>query len=151
MPAREAYLDGASAGVAGEGAAPQGLAGPLHHHTREDEYSYVLEGRRPAIPATIRRLGGAGGQFDEPGGELGGLGVAERGERAPGVEVDGGAGGGVDPLAAASAGTERLGEDLAGLVEVAQQAALDDGAQGGKAWASRRTFAVIGSVSRYQA
>ena len=85
------------------------------------KFKQLLEGRRPAIPATIRRLGGAGGQFDEPGGELGGLGVAERGERAPGVEVDGGAGGGVDPLAAASAGLDRLGEDLACLVEYGRQ------------------------------
>src|SRR4029453_10799825 len=50
----------------------------------------------------------------------------------PGVEVDGGAGGGVNPLVATSAGTEGLGEDLAGLVQVAQQAAFEDGAQGGQ-------------------
>jgi uncharacterized cupin superfamily protein len=24
---------------------PRGLAGPLHRHTREDEYTFVLEGR----------------------------------------------------------------------------------------------------------
>jgi mannose-6-phosphate isomerase-like protein (cupin superfamily) len=29
--------------------APHVLAGPLHHHTREDEYSYVLEGRLGAL------------------------------------------------------------------------------------------------------
>jgi mannose-6-phosphate isomerase-like protein (cupin superfamily) len=28
---------------------PHVLAGPLHHHTREDEYSYVLEGRLGAL------------------------------------------------------------------------------------------------------
>jgi mannose-6-phosphate isomerase-like protein (cupin superfamily) len=28
--------------------APHVLAGPLHHHSREDEYSYVLEGRMGA-------------------------------------------------------------------------------------------------------
>jgi mannose-6-phosphate isomerase-like protein (cupin superfamily) len=29
--------------------APHVLAGPLHRHTREDEYSYVLEGRLAAL------------------------------------------------------------------------------------------------------
>jgi mannose-6-phosphate isomerase-like protein (cupin superfamily) len=29
--------------------APHALAGPLHYHTREDEYSYVLEGRLGAL------------------------------------------------------------------------------------------------------
>jgi hypothetical protein len=71
---------------------------------------------------------GIGGEFDEPGGQLGGVGVAQGGEGPPGVEVDGGPGGGVNPLVATSAGTERLGEDLAGLVQVAQQAAFEDGA-----------------------
>ena len=28
---------------------PHVLAGPLHHHSREDEYSYVLEGRLGAL------------------------------------------------------------------------------------------------------
>jgi mannose-6-phosphate isomerase-like protein (cupin superfamily) len=28
---------------------PRGLVAPLHRHTREDEYSYVLEGRMGAI------------------------------------------------------------------------------------------------------
>ena len=28
---------------------PHALAGPLHYHTREDEYSYVLEGRLGAL------------------------------------------------------------------------------------------------------
>ena len=48
------------------------------------------------------------------------------------MEIDGGEVGGVDPLAAASAGGERLGEDLAGLLEIAEQATLDDGAQSGQ-------------------
>jgi mannose-6-phosphate isomerase-like protein (cupin superfamily) len=33
---------------------PQVLAGPLHHHSREDEYSYVLEGRLGRCWATRR-------------------------------------------------------------------------------------------------
>ena len=28
---------------------PRALAAPLHRHTREDEYSYVLEGRMAAL------------------------------------------------------------------------------------------------------
>ena len=31
---------------------PRALAAPLHRHTREDEYSYVLEGRVGACSAT---------------------------------------------------------------------------------------------------
>ena len=52
----------------------------------------------PALSST--RLGG---QLDESGGELRGLGVTERGERAPEVEVDGSPHGRVDALAAAPA------------------------------------------------
>jgi hypothetical protein len=48
------------------------------------------------------------------------------------VEVDGGAGRGVDPLAATPTDLERLGEDLAGLVKVAEQAAFQDRAQDGQ-------------------
>jgi len=61
----------------------------------------------------------SGSQLDEPGGELGGLGVAEWGERAPQMEVDGGPGGGVEAVAAAPFGGDRLDEDLARLVQVA--------------------------------
>ena len=57
----------------------------------------------------------SGSQLDEPGGELGGLGVAEWGERAPQMEVDGGPGGGVEAVAAAPSGGDRLDEDLARL------------------------------------
>ena len=32
--------------------APQTMASPLHMHTREDEYSYVLEGRWARCSAT---------------------------------------------------------------------------------------------------
>jgi quercetin dioxygenase-like cupin family protein len=74
----------------------------------------------------------SGSQLDEPGGQLGGLGVAEWGERAPQMEVDRGPGGGVEAVAAAPPGGDRLDEDLARLVQVAEQAALDDRAQGGK-------------------
>ena len=80
----------------------------------------------PALSRT--RLGG---QLDEPGGELGRLDVTEWGERAPQVEVHGGSGGGVDAFPATPCGGDRLDEDLARLVQVAEQAALDDRPQSG--------------------
>jgi mannose-6-phosphate isomerase-like protein (cupin superfamily) len=73
-----------------------------------------------------------GGQLDEPGGALGRLGVTEWGERAPQVEVHGGSGGGVDAFPATPGGGERLDEDLVRLVQVAEQATLDDRPKGGK-------------------
>jgi mannose-6-phosphate isomerase-like protein (cupin superfamily) len=46
-------IDGADTGgrlsVVEHTLAPHVLAGPLHRHTREDEYSYVLEGRLAAL------------------------------------------------------------------------------------------------------
>ena len=41
------------------------------------------------------------------------------------MEVDGGAAAALDPLAATPTDLERLGEDLEGLVKVAEQAAID--------------------------
>ena len=46
-------IDGADTGgrlsVVEHTVPPHVLAGPLHHHSREDEYSYVLEGRMGAL------------------------------------------------------------------------------------------------------
>ena len=46
-------LDGAEAGerfsLVEHPMSPRALAAPLHRHTREDEYSYVLEGRMGAV------------------------------------------------------------------------------------------------------
>ena len=46
-------VDGAEAGdrlsVVDHSMAPRALAAPLHKHTREDEYSFVLEGRMGAL------------------------------------------------------------------------------------------------------
>jgi len=46
-------LDGVDAGdrfsVVEHPMAPRALAGPLHRHTREDEYSFVLEGKMGAL------------------------------------------------------------------------------------------------------
>ena len=39
---------------------PRALAAPLHRHTREDEYSYVLEGRLGALLGEEEVFGGAG-------------------------------------------------------------------------------------------
>ena len=46
-------IDGAEAGehfsLVEHPMSPRALAAPLHRHTREDEYSYVLEGRMGAL------------------------------------------------------------------------------------------------------
>src|SRR4051812_5870796 len=39
---------GGGVSLVGPPMAPRALAAPLHRHTREDEYSYVLEGRMGA-------------------------------------------------------------------------------------------------------
>ena len=52
-----------------KGAAPQGLAGPLHHHTREDEYSYVLEGRLGALLGDQEVVAGPGDPVFKPRGQ----------------------------------------------------------------------------------
>jgi len=36
---------------------PRSLAAPLHRHTHEDEYSYVLEGRLGALLGDLEQLG----------------------------------------------------------------------------------------------
>ena len=66
-------LDGA--GTAGRLAvvehtvAPHVLAGPLHHHTREDEYSYVLEGRLGALLGDQEVVAGPGDLVFKPRGQ----------------------------------------------------------------------------------
>ena len=62
---RDRYMiDGADSGgrfaVVEHLLAPRALAAPLHRHTREDEYSYVLEGRVGAVL-------GEGEVFADPG------------------------------------------------------------------------------------
>jgi uncharacterized cupin superfamily protein len=46
-------IDGAEAGqrlsLVEHPMSPRALAAPLHRHTREDEYSYVLQGRMGAL------------------------------------------------------------------------------------------------------
>ena len=49
--------------------APQVLAGPLHYHTREDEYSYVLEGRLGALLGDQEILAGPGDLVFKPRGQ----------------------------------------------------------------------------------
>ena len=49
--------------------APRVLAGPLHHHTREDEYSYVLEGRLGALLGDQEVLAGPGDLVFKPRGQ----------------------------------------------------------------------------------
>jgi mannose-6-phosphate isomerase-like protein (cupin superfamily) len=49
--------------------APQVLAGPLHLHTREDEYSYVLEGRLGALLGEEEVFAQAGDLVFKPRGQ----------------------------------------------------------------------------------
>lgn len=49
--------------------APRALAAPLHLHTREDEYSYVLEGRVGALLGEEEVFGQAGDLIFKPRGE----------------------------------------------------------------------------------
>jgi mannose-6-phosphate isomerase-like protein (cupin superfamily) len=49
--------------------APHVLAGPLHHHTREDEYSYVLEGRLGALLGGKEVVAGPGDLVFKPRGQ----------------------------------------------------------------------------------
>ena len=48
---------------------PHVLAGPLHHHTREDEYSYVLEGRLGALLGDQEVFAGPGDLVFKPRGQ----------------------------------------------------------------------------------
>jgi mannose-6-phosphate isomerase-like protein (cupin superfamily) len=48
---------------------PHVLAGPLHYHTREDEYSYVLEGRLGALLGHQEVFAGPGDLVFKPRGE----------------------------------------------------------------------------------
>ena len=45
---------------------PRSLAAPLHRHTREDEYSYVLEGRVGALLGDDVLIGGPGDLIFKP-------------------------------------------------------------------------------------
>jgi mannose-6-phosphate isomerase-like protein (cupin superfamily) len=49
--------------------APHVLAGPLHHHSREDEYSYVLEGRLGALLGDQEVFAGPGDLVFKPRGQ----------------------------------------------------------------------------------
>jgi mannose-6-phosphate isomerase-like protein (cupin superfamily) len=49
--------------------APHALAGPLHYHTREDEYSYVLEGRLGALLGEQEVFAGPGDLVFKPRGQ----------------------------------------------------------------------------------
>jgi len=57
-------IDGAEAGerfsLVEHPMSPRALAAPLHPHTREDEYSYVLEGRVGALLGDQMVTGGPG-------------------------------------------------------------------------------------------
>jgi len=48
---------------------PHALAGPLHYHTREDEYSYVLEGRMGALLEGQEVVAGPGDLVFKPRGQ----------------------------------------------------------------------------------
>jgi mannose-6-phosphate isomerase-like protein (cupin superfamily) len=48
---------------------PRALAAPLHRHTREDEYSYVLEGRVGALLGDDVVVGGTGDLIFKPRGQ----------------------------------------------------------------------------------
>jgi quercetin dioxygenase-like cupin family protein len=68
---RDRYLiDGADSGgrfaVVEHLLAPRALAAPLHRHTREDEYSYVLEGRVGALLGGEEIVGEAGDLVFKP-------------------------------------------------------------------------------------
>jgi hypothetical protein len=47
---------------------PRALAAPLHRHSREDEYSYVLEGRVGALLGDEEVFGEAGDLISSPAG-----------------------------------------------------------------------------------
>ncbi len=49
--------------------APRSLAAPLHRHSREDEYSYVLEGRIGAVFEGEEVVGRVGDLIRKPRGE----------------------------------------------------------------------------------
>ena len=49
--------------------APRALAAPLHRHSREDEYSYVLQGRIGALLGDRLVFGGVGDLVYKPRGE----------------------------------------------------------------------------------
>ncbi|MDP8977280.1 MAG: cupin domain-containing protein [Actinomycetota bacterium] len=49
--------------------APRALAGPMHRHTREDEYTFVLEGRVGATLAGREAVAEAGDLLFKPRGE----------------------------------------------------------------------------------
>jgi mannose-6-phosphate isomerase-like protein (cupin superfamily) len=49
--------------------APHVLAGPLHYHSREDEYSYVLEGRLGALLGDQEVFAGPGDLVFKPRGQ----------------------------------------------------------------------------------
>jgi quercetin dioxygenase-like cupin family protein len=49
--------------------APHVLAGPLHYHSREDEYSYVLEGRLGALLGDQELVAEAGDLVFKPRGQ----------------------------------------------------------------------------------
>src|ERR1051325_492432 len=49
--------------------APRARAAPLHRHSREDEYSYVLSGRVGALLGEEVVYGGAGDLIYEPRGQ----------------------------------------------------------------------------------
>jgi quercetin dioxygenase-like cupin family protein len=49
--------------------APHVLAGPLHYHSREDEYSYVLEGRLGALLGDQEVIAEAGDLVFKPRGQ----------------------------------------------------------------------------------
>jgi len=48
---------------------PRALAAPLHRHSQEDEYSYVLEGRLGALLGEEEVLGGVGDLIFKPRGQ----------------------------------------------------------------------------------
>ena len=96
-------------------------------------------------------LSGVGRQLDQSGGKAGGFAVAERRKGAPDVEVERGAYRSFDALSTAPARTERLRENGAHLLEISAGPFSTIGRSAATISASRRTFAVIGSVSRYQA
>jgi mannose-6-phosphate isomerase-like protein (cupin superfamily) len=66
-------IDGAATGgrlsVVEHTLPPHVLAGPLHHHTREDEYSYVLEGRLGAVLGDQEVVAEAGDLVFKPRGQ----------------------------------------------------------------------------------
>lgn len=66
-------IDGADTGgrlsVVEHTLAPRVLAGPLHRHTREDEYSYVLEGELAALLGEEEIVAGTGCLVFKPRGQ----------------------------------------------------------------------------------